>query len=242
MSLASVWRRLDSPVFRMRRVLDRIVRPIQRPLGRRLAVQTPELGGGVQRVHRLAGAAGQDVQRPGQVRQAERLRGAAQIRSPAPQISLVLSLSAPKPPGRGPVIVKPSVDSTGTSCRMISAPSPGGLGPMSWPTPCWRRPSAINVTPSTRSSSTGPRPLPMSLAMSPAITAPCEKPDQHVAGQRALGVHVRHRLDRRAGALGPAVVVGDLRVAAQRVVELRGVGNGVRLDPAGVELLARSAG
>src|ERR1700677_4098848 len=32
--------------------------------------------------------------------------GAAQIRSPGPQISLVLLLSSPKPPGRGPVIVR----------------------------------------------------------------------------------------------------------------------------------------
>ncbi|COX96883.1 Uncharacterised protein [Mycobacterium tuberculosis] len=54
--------------------------------------------------------------------------GAAQIRSPWAQISLVRPSSAPKPPGRGPVIVKPSPDNTGTSCRVISAPSPRGLG------------------------------------------------------------------------------------------------------------------
>src|SRR5271166_2843259 len=69
--------------------------------------------------------------------------GAAQMRSPVAQISSVLLFSAPKPPGRGPVMVRPSPDNTGTSCRVISAPSPGGLGPTSLPTPSWRRPSAI---------------------------------------------------------------------------------------------------
>src|ERR1700755_2559412 len=60
--------------------------------------------------------------------------GAAQIRSPGAQISLVRSLSMPNPPGRGPLIVKPNADSVGTSCSVISAPCPAGLGPMSWPT------------------------------------------------------------------------------------------------------------
>src|SRR5215208_7890131 len=41
--------------------------------------------------------------------------GAAQMRSPGAQISKVRSFSIPKPPGRGPVIVRPIADSVGTS-------------------------------------------------------------------------------------------------------------------------------
>src|SRR5690606_18465389 len=56
-----------SAVFRMRRVPDQITRPVQCPLRRRLPVEVPELGGGVHRVDRLSRAAGQCLQRPGQV-------------------------------------------------------------------------------------------------------------------------------------------------------------------------------
>ncbi|SHX25202.1 Uncharacterised protein [Mycobacteroides abscessus subsp. abscessus] len=87
--------------------------------------------------------------------------GAAQIKSPVPQIWLVRSLSSPNPPGRGPVIFSPKESSTPRSPRVTSAPCPGGFGPGDCPTPSWRRPSAINVTPSTRSWSTGPSPLPI---------------------------------------------------------------------------------
>ena len=63
------------------------------------------------------------------------------------------------------------------------------------------------------------------------------EPDEHIARQRASVVHVRHRLDRVAGALGTAVVVVHLAVGRQRIVELRGVGNGVHLQPISPELL-----
>ena len=62
------------------------------------------------------------------------------------------------------------------------------------------------------------------------------EPDEHIAGQRAAVVHVGHRLDRGAGALGAAVVVGHLLVRRERIVELRGVGNRVDLDAVGAEL------
>ena len=141
---------------------------------------------------------------------------------------------------RGPVIVRPRPDSIGTSCSVISAPWPGGLGPMSWPTPSWRRPSAINVTPSTRSC--------VDRAAAVADIAgdvardhrALREADQHIAGQRAAVVHVGHRLDRGAGALGAAVVVGHLLVGRERIVELRGVRNGEHLEPVGAELLPRS--
>ena len=68
------------------------------------------------------------------------------------------------------------------------------------------------------------------------------EPDQHVTGQRAPVVHVRHRPDRRLGALGAAVVVRHLRIRGQRIVELRGVGNGEHLEAVRAELGAQRVG
>ena len=72
-----------------------------------------------------------------------------------------------------------------TGASATSAPTPATGLPGTMPLPGSRRPSASNATPRTLSAGTGPLPLPICEAMSPMITAPCEKPmsTKPVSGQ-----------------------------------------------------------
>lgn len=60
-------------MFGVGRIFDKLMRPVQRPLGRRFSIGIPEFGCRIHSMDRLAGAAGQGVQRSRQVGGTERL-------------------------------------------------------------------------------------------------------------------------------------------------------------------------
>ena len=139
--------------------------------------------------------------------------GAAQIRSPARAdlVGPVVQRTEATRAARR-VIVRPSADSVGTSCRVISAPCPGGLGPMSCPTPVLA--AAVGDQRHTEHQVLVHRSAPVADIAGDIAGdhRALREADQHVAGQRAPVVHVGERLDRGPGALGAAVVVGHLLV------------------------------
>ena len=231
------------PCFGCGALSIRLLRPVQRPLRGGLAVEIPELAGcctarapaGPPPPLRIS-----SVSAGCAIENASCGRGADQVARAADLVGAVVERA--EAAGARARHRQAQPDSIGTSCSVISAPCPGGFGPdvLADARPGGgRRRSTSHRAPDP--ASTGPRPLPMSLAMSPAITAPCEKPTMHVAGQRAAVVHVGDGLDRGAGALGAAVVVGHLLVGRERIVELRRVRNGVLRQPVGAEL-PREAG
>src|SRR5260370_41364488 len=92
-----------SPMFGVRRILDKPVGPVQRPIGRGGPFQVPQLCRRIQRMDGLAGTAGHRAQRVGQVADAERLvrRGADDVTGGADLVGLAVERTEAPPPRAG---------------------------------------------------------------------------------------------------------------------------------------------
>ena len=188
---------------------------------RDLTVVVPELGRGVQRVHRLSAPPASTSSVRGRLVMLKAPSGRRRS-GPLPADLVVRQI----PGVRKPRALHPSSSAESGQHRDLVQRDlralPRRVGP--------RRPGSPRSGAGRRRSTSHPARDPgpltpavagMSLAMSPPMTAPWENL-MITAGQRAAIVHVRERLTYR-GALRPAVVVGHLVVRRERIMELRGV-------------------